>query len=375
MKRKIGVEWLAKQANVSIGTVDRALHARAGINPKTKERIIGIARAFKYRPNLAARALAKKRPHIRIAVCVPQEAHSFYGQIWDGIYDQAGKYHDYGVDFIFRPFPGFEKAEIEAKRILDSGLDGLILTPGDPASMTSIIDAAEDKGIRVLCLSSDAPSSKRSGAVCVEPRVSGLLAGEVIGKSVPAGSRVVLITERSPAKDLTKNAEAFSHSFTQYCAGGKVVEILEIASDPIESFRETLASLDRIPDLSGVYANTLSCLPICKAVARGPRHPAIKLVTTGLTREMIPYFEKLTIFASIHQAPYQQGLSAVSALVEHLSNDATLSSIHISPLIAFRSNLHLFRETGLLEQSNAASLSVVSRSVSPPFMPRAVTPS
>src|ERR1700688_4313191 len=56
-KQRRGIHLIAELANVSIGTVDRALHGRDGINESTRERILQIARKISYTPNLAARAL------------------------------------------------------------------------------------------------------------------------------------------------------------------------------------------------------------------------------------------------------------------------------------------------------------------------------
>ena len=48
---------LARLCGVSQGTVDRALHGRAGISPKTRDRILVLAQQHGYRPNPAAREL------------------------------------------------------------------------------------------------------------------------------------------------------------------------------------------------------------------------------------------------------------------------------------------------------------------------------
>jgi hypothetical protein len=40
---------------------------------------------------------------------------------------------------------------------------------------------AEEKGIHVVGVSTDAPESRRSSIVCVEPRLIGCLAGELMG--------------------------------------------------------------------------------------------------------------------------------------------------------------------------------------------------
>ncbi len=41
--KSIGIKEIAAAAGISIGTVDRALHNRAGVNPKTRSRILKIA--------------------------------------------------------------------------------------------------------------------------------------------------------------------------------------------------------------------------------------------------------------------------------------------------------------------------------------------
>lgn len=48
---------LARLCGVSQGTVDRALHDRPGVSPRTRERILEIARKHGYRPNPVAREL------------------------------------------------------------------------------------------------------------------------------------------------------------------------------------------------------------------------------------------------------------------------------------------------------------------------------
>jgi len=50
---------IAEVCKVSRGTVDRALNGREGINPDTKEYILGVAKRLGYRPNFIASSLSK----------------------------------------------------------------------------------------------------------------------------------------------------------------------------------------------------------------------------------------------------------------------------------------------------------------------------
>ena len=345
MKRRVGVHRLAERAKVSIGTVDRALHGRPGISEQTRERVLRVAKELGYEPNLAASALSRSRTEIRIGICVPREIHFFYDQMWEGIYDEVRRYRDYGIDFLFRPLPELGRGEeAKLKGLLRAGVHGIILTPGQPEKISPLIDCAEQNGIRVVCVSTDAPTSKRSCIVCVEPRLNGLLAGELMANFVPPKSKVAVITGMLYTENHARKTEGFSASFPQYCEGGRVVTVIEAHEDPAESFRKTSKLLSRDPDLNGIYVHTVNCLPVCQALEKHGRAARVKLITTDLFREMVPYFEKHTICASIYQRPYRQGRSAVSAMVEHLAHDTPLVSRYLNPSVVLRSNLHLFRE-------------------------------
>ncbi len=102
-KNRRGIHLIAQMANVSIGTVDRALHGRDGIRKATRERILEIARQIGYTPNLAARALSSTKAGVRIGVCIPREIHFFYDQLWGGVLDEARSWPRLGVQFEYRP--------------------------------------------------------------------------------------------------------------------------------------------------------------------------------------------------------------------------------------------------------------------------------
>ena len=346
MNKDNGVYRLANMAKVSRGTVDRALHGRPGISKKTRDRVLRIARELGYEPNMAARALSKSRLGIRIGVCIPREIHFFYDQLWDGIYDEVRRYRDYGIDFLFRPVSELGVGEIaRLKNLLRSGVEGIILTPGDPAETTPIINSAEDKGVRVVCVSTDAPASMRSSIVCVDPKLSGLMAGELMAKFVPAGSKVAIVTGMLRTEDHARKCEGFSASFPRFSSGGRISEVIEGHEDEAESLRKVSELLIRVPDLRGIYVSTVNCLPVCKAVESRGMTAQVKLITTDLFKEMVPYFESQTICASIYQRPYQQGRNAVNTIVEHLTHGVPLATTnYLNPSLVLQSNLDLFRE-------------------------------
>ena len=345
-KERRGIHLIAEMANVSIGTVDRALHGRGGIKDATRQRILQIARQIGYTPNLAARALSVTKSISRIGVCMPREIHFFYDQLWSGVLEEARRLAQLGIQFVNRPVQTLGHEDTQAfKELVQSGVDGIILTAGNPKDLTPLINDAEENGIPVVCVSTDAPESKRSTVVCVEPWLNGCLAGELMGKLLPPSSKVAVVLGMLTAEDHRKKTEGFSDTFPRHCPGGKVVAVVEGHEDEDESFQKTFDLLRRIPTLSGLYVNTVNCLPVCRALGARGLAGKIKLITTDLFAEMSSYFQKGTITASIYQQPHRQGQIAVRLLADNLTNKANFPpAVHLSPGVVMSSNLHLFRE-------------------------------
>jgi LacI family transcriptional regulator len=348
-KERRGIHLIAELANVSIGTVDRALHGRGGIKETTRHRILQVARQIGYTPNLAARALSVARASALIGVCMPREIHFFYDQLWSGVLDEARRVAQLGISFINRPVQVLGEHDTEAfKELVQSGVDGIILTAGNPRDLKPLINEAEAKGIRVVCVSTDAPESERSSIVCVEPKLNGCLAGELMGKFVPPGSHVAVVAGMLNTEDHRKKTDGFAEAFPQHCAGGKIFTVIEGHEDEEESFQKTFDLLRRAPSLAGLYVNTVNCLPVCRALGAHGLAGKVKLITTDLFAEMSPYFHKGIITASIYQQPHRQGQMAVRLMADHLTNKVPFPpTVHLSPGVVMSSNLNLFREMRL----------------------------
>jgi len=348
-KERGGIHQIAELANVSIGTVDRALHGRNGIRESTRHRILQIARQIGYTPNLAARALSASKTGARIGVCIPREIRLFYDQLWGGVLDEGRRLAQLGVQFEYRPVRALGEDDTKAlKELLKVGVNGVIVAAGNPKGLSPLINEAEEKGIRVVCVSTDAPESRRSTIVCVEPWLNGHLAGELMGKFVPPNSKVAVVAGMLTALDHRKKTDGFSDAFPRHCPGGEIIGILEGHEDEDESFQKTFDLLGRVPALAGIYVNTVNCLPVCRALGARGLAGKIKLITTDLFAEMSPYFEKGTITASIYQQPHRQGQMAVRLMADNLTSKVPLPpTVHLSPGVVMSSNLHLFREIRL----------------------------
>ena len=72
-KKATGIREIADALHISIGTVNRSLYNRPGVNLKAKAQVLRMAEQFGYQPNIAARSLKLNRK-IRIAVALHTSA-------------------------------------------------------------------------------------------------------------------------------------------------------------------------------------------------------------------------------------------------------------------------------------------------------------
>jgi LacI family transcriptional regulator len=345
MKRN-GIHRIAELAKVSIGTVDRALHGRPGISTNTRDKVLRIAGEISYTPNPAARTLSVGRSTVRIGICIPREIRLYYDQMRAGILDEASRAGSMGVELVHRPVPmlGIEE-QPQITALLERGVNAIIVTPGNPNVVGPLIDLAEENNVRVVCTTTDAHESRRSGLVAVDPELSGRIAAELMAKFVAPASKTASVTGMLSTEEHRLKANGFADEFPRECAGGEVVAVVEAHESEEESYRKTCDLLQREPDLRGIYVSTVNCLPVCRALKRYRLENKVAVIATDLFPEMVPHLLQGTIRASIYQNPYLQGQTAMRVLLDHFLNRAAIPPVsHISPSLVLRTNLHLFRE-------------------------------
>jgi LacI family transcriptional regulator len=115
---------IARDLNVSVVTVSKALRNHADISAATRERVLERVRELNYRPNVAARTLATQRSYI-IGFVVPDLMISFFAEISKGVAERLAPLSYHVVISHSQEDPEIEKQEIE--RLLARQIDGLMI--------------------------------------------------------------------------------------------------------------------------------------------------------------------------------------------------------------------------------------------------------
>ncbi len=334
---------IARALGISIGTVDRALHERPGISPATRARVLKKAEELGYRPNIAARSLKLNR-RIRIGAYFPQEIASFYDPLRAGVSAAAANPVGMSIDLVFRTFPRLDKGDLELLAAdVDEGFDGVLLAPGDPRHIAPAIRALAERGVPVVCVSSDVPRSERMASVAVDALTSGAIAAELFGRVIQKPGQLATITGELTTLDHAEKLRGFAANLALLAPHLSLLPAMESHEQPDLAYEQALSLLSKTPRPLGIYVSTANSIPVLKALEEKGLLGEIQLITTDLFPELVPYIESGKVLATLHQRPFAQGKSAVEVLLNALVNGVKPNPlIRLAPHIVLRSNLSLF---------------------------------
>ena len=358
-RRPVGIKDIARSLGISIGTVDRAIHGRGGINAITKERVLKMAQTLGYKPNLAARYLKAPR-QIRVSINLPARIASFFDAVRTGIRDSSSPFQA-GVDLQFRTHPALGEGDEELFReALEDNSKGMIIAPGHPAQLRVWIRRAAQRRIPVVCVSTDAPGTERLTAVSADPFVSGAMVGEFLHLTLREPGTVAVFTGDLSTIDHSEKVRGFKQSLSSVNGSLGLSAIIETHDDEVAAYNQTRKLLARDRSLKALYVSTANSVTVIQALEELDPERRISLVTTDLFAQLVPFLKSGRILATIYQRPEAQGRMAFEALYKFLAEGkCPPHQIKLNPHIVMRSNLVLFvdRISASAQQNNHARVS------------------
>ncbi|MGI8771171.1 MAG: LacI family DNA-binding transcriptional regulator [Acidobacteriaceae bacterium] len=337
-----GIREIADALGTSIGTVDRALHDRSGVSPKTKARVLRMAEKLGYKPNIAARSLKLNRK-FRVAAVLPREIACFFDPLRSGIRAAAEGALGLQVSLDFYEYSRLASGDLALlEKVGAKEYDGVLFTPGRPRELDPLICRLVRQGTAMVCVASDAPDSERTAAVTVDAYTSGALAAELLSHKLHAPSRVATITGELATFDHAEKLRGFAANLAMLAPHLTLLPVIESHESPSEAYRQTVTLLKKArPD--ALYISTANSLPVLRALEEQKLLGRVQVIATDLFRELASLLESGKVLATLYQRPYAQGKMAFETLLRHLLEKNKPGTVHrLAPHIVLRSNLSLF---------------------------------
>lgn len=144
MKKKLTLKQIARELDVSVSTVSKALRDSIEISEDTRQKIKAFAKLYNYKPNNIALSL-KNRKTKTIGVIIPEIVHHFFTTVISGI-EQVANEKGYHV-IICMSNNSFDKEVINMELLANGSTDGFILSvaketqqKGDYHHLTEVIN-------------------------------------------------------------------------------------------------------------------------------------------------------------------------------------------------------------------------------------------
>ena len=225
-----------------------------------------------------------------------------------------------GVEVEFRLGDGTAAAQ---KRILDDllakGVDGIAISPVDPANQTAMLNDAAKQAL-VFTHDSDAPDSQRECYVGTDNVAAGRQAGELIKEALPQGGKIAVFVGKLDARNAQERLQGIKESIA-----GSGVQIIDVRTDDTDSVRakanvsEMLVGHPEVAALVGLWSYNGPA--ILNAVRDAGRVGQVKIIAFDEDDETLTGVKSGAIVGTVVQQPYEFGYQSITLLEKALAGD------------------------------------------------------
>lgn len=313
---KITIQDVAREAGVSVATVDRVLNHRPGVRAATVQRVEAAADKLAYQPDRLAARLARARDY-HFCFILPTGTNTFMQNLQAEVEVTAKRLAVERVRISVRQVDVFDAQVLaEALEALGDDFDGVAVVALDHPLVREAINGLVEAGVRVVTLVSDAPGSKRDHYVGVDNTAAGRTAAMLLGRFLgPRTGKVGLIAGSLGLRDHVERQFGFEQVMAREFPHLQVLPVREGRDDYERVEAVTEALLAETPDMVGIYNVGAGNRGIAAALEAAGRAGDVVFIAHDLTPITRKLLVRGTIDAIINQDAGHEARSAARVLL------------------------------------------------------------
>lgn len=320
----ITIRQIAKIANVSRGTVDRALNHRPGIKPEIAEQIRQLASDLGYKPNLAAKLLSDHQyGGCKIGIILVTENNPFYDDILQGAKACLAEQADFGIESVITILEDYDDGAKQVAAMEDmaqQGVGGLVMTPICSEKVAEKINELTARGIATVTINSDLPETKRISYVgCCHEKSGEVLAGILNFLSGGRPLQVGAIAGPEHNIAVMQRKDGFLKMVSRDYPNIHIAAVFQNESNEKSSYRITEKLLANFPVLDVLCVLGAGVIGSIQAVRDSGRAGTLKVITYDLIQAVQQGMLDGVVDATITQEPFQQGFRGVKTIISYLA--------------------------------------------------------
>lgn len=321
--RRATLEDVAREAGVSLATADRVVNQRDGVRAKTVESVRRAIAKLDYRANPAAARLARGQA-FRFAFILPSSTNAFMA----GLMQQVRRISDW-----LEPqnaFVDILQLDVFDPEALASGLAGLaehfhgVATVAlDHPKVRAAIDDLVARGIAVVTLVSDAPTSRRAHYVGIDNPAAGRTSASLMGRFLGGRTgKVGVVLGSMSLRDHVERLYGFQQVLSGEYPGLELLPALEGRDQSERNEAAAAKLLAEHPDLIGLYNIGAGNEGIVAALETAGR--PLVFIAHELTEATRRGLLSGTVAAVINQDPGHEARSAARLLMAEVTGEPIL---------------------------------------------------
>jgi len=332
---------IAKEAGVSIGTVDRVLHNRGRVSDKTREKIEKIIKENNYRPNQMARNL-KIGKKLSIGILIPSldSEGGYWKAIMDGMEAALEELQSFSVSSTVMEFSRNLKNDMieKGRALIAEGVDVIALPPVVQEESYQLIKYMENLPYAFF----DSPLANTFPITenLQDPYKAGTCGARLMELFQPVDGRFICLQMHDTAYNLQCRAQGFIDYFKD-----KDVSVLNVRwnGDYKEKFYLFLDKLFyKHPATNGLFVTNDITGIVSKHLSETLKTDMPIIIGFDLVNINPDELEKGNISALISQQPRMQGYNTINEIFRILMMDQknTIPTSKIPIEIILKENLN-----------------------------------
>ncbi|HBR01008.1 MAG TPA: LacI family transcriptional regulator [Ruminiclostridium sp.] len=340
----VTIRKIAEKAGVSRGTVDKVLNNRYGVSDEVREQIQRIASELGYKPNLAGKALAYQKKRIKIGIIIVDKNDQVFQDIYKGARQAYLELRDFGlsVDFCLMDTDSVEEQVHCIDKFSESGISALVITPLNDTAIKNSLKRLNEAGIKIVTINTDIMDIDRLCFIGQDLEKSGRIAGFLMGKLLPDGGEVAVITGEDKYKALNERIVGFTDIIKEEYSNIKIVETVRNISNAMEAYEKTVKLFENYRNLKGVYITTAKHMAAIGKAIRSKKRYDLEYICNDTVPEIVHLINEKIVSFTITQDPFNQGYLPLKILFDYFFQNKMpeLEHIYTNLEIVTKENLH-----------------------------------
>jgi ribose transport system substrate-binding protein len=250
---------------------------------------------------------------------VPNTAANFWTIARAGCDDAAKTLGNVEVDFRIPSTGSAAEQQQILSELVARGVDGIAVSPVDPANQTAFLDKIASQAL-LVCQDSDAPASKRVCYIGTDNIAAGVQAGKLVKEALPQGGKLMVFVGKLDAQNARERLQGLKQELptSQFI----LLDVRTDDADPVRAQKNAEDALVKYPDLAvmvGLWAyNGPAILNAVKSAGKTGR---VKIVCFDEDEQTLAGVADGSIYGTIVQQPFEFGREAITRMDKYLRGD------------------------------------------------------